>query len=99
YAPNAAARAMRTHRVGTIGVVVSRITNPFYPHLIGLLGGKLGEHGLRLTLWDGEHPGEESAVSAIRQGLVDGLLFTTATKESAALEEALRREAPVLLFN
>lgn len=99
YAPNAAARAMRTHRVGTIGVVVSQITNPFYSQLIGILGKRLIARGLLMTVWDGGIPGEAGAVDAIRQGLVDGLIFTTATKESRALREALLREAPLVLFN
>lgn len=99
YAPSAAARAMRTHRIGTIGVVVSAITNPFYANLIGILSSRLTARGLRMTVWDGESPGEGSAVTAIREGLVDGLIFATATKDSIALNEALARNAPLVLFN
>ena len=99
YAPNAMARAMRTRRIGTIGVVVSRITNPFYPELVRLLSRSLDELQLRMTLWDAEGPGEFSAVEAIRQGTVDGVIFTTATRDSTALREALHRNSPVVLVN
>lgn len=99
YAPNAMARAMRTHRTGTVGVVVARITNPFYPQIVRQLGHGLGALGLRMTLWDAEGPGEQSAVEAIRQGLVDGLIFTTATAESNPLQEAIALRAPVVLVN
>ncbi len=99
YTPNAMARAMRTRRTGTIGVVVARVTNPFYPELIQVLSHHLGTLGLRMLLWDSEGPGEVSAVEAIRQGLVDGVIFTTAVAESAALHEAMRRELPMVLVN
>lgn len=99
YAPNAMARAMRTHRTDTIGVVVARITNPFYPQIVRQLSRGLGVLGLHMTLWDSEGPGEESAVEAIRQGLIDGLIFTTATAESRPLQEAIAIRAPVVLVN
>lgn len=99
YSVNAMARAMRTQRTGTIGIVVARITNPFYPELVRILSQHLDTLQLRMTLWDAEGPGETSAVTAIRQGLVDGIIFTTATRDSTALGEALQRKAPVVLVN
>lgn len=99
YALNAVARAMRTNRTGTVGVVVARITNPFYPQIVRELGRGLDALGLRMTLWDAEGPGEQSAVEAIRQGLVDGLIFTTATAASKPLQEAIALNAPVVLVN
>lgn len=99
YSPNAMARAMRTHRTDTIGVVIARITNPFYPQIVRQLSRGLGALGLRMTLWDSEGPGEQSAVEAIRQGLIDGLIFTTATAESKPLQEAIALRAPVVLVN
>lgn len=99
YSPNAVARAMRTRRTGTIGVVVTRITNPFYPELIQVLNQRLDTLQLRMTLWDAEGPGENNAVEAIRQGIVDGVIFTTAIQDSTALREALQQRAPVVLLN
>jgi len=99
YSRNAVARAMRTRRTGTIGVVVTRITNPFYPEFIQVLSQHLDRLELRMTLWDAEGPGESNAVEAIRQGIVDGVIFTTALQDSAALREALQRRAPVVLVN
>ncbi|MGH3665381.1 MAG: LacI family DNA-binding transcriptional regulator [Egibacteraceae bacterium] len=99
YSPNAMARAMRTRRTGTIGVVVARMTNPFYPELIRVLSHHLGALDLRMILWDSEGPGEISAVEAIRQSVVDGVIFTTATAESVALHAALSKKAPVVLVN
>jgi LacI family transcriptional regulator len=99
YQPNLLARAMRTRRTGTVGVVVARITNPFYPEALDALGACLAAAGQRMVLWDSDRAGEDAALEAVRQGMVDGVLFTTATAESQTLAEALARNAPVVLFN
>jgi LacI family transcriptional regulator len=99
YTPNLVARAMKTRRTGTIGVVVATITNPFYPHLIEALATALGEANYRMILWTTEGAGETSALQAIRQGVVDGLVFTTVTPESRPLVEALALGEPVVLVN
>ncbi|MBO3676354.1 LacI family DNA-binding transcriptional regulator [Streptomyces sp. NEAU-YJ-81] len=99
YHPNAAARAMRTRRAGTIGVVVADITNPFYPQLLEAVSDELGRAGQRMTLWNATGPSEASALEAIREGAVDGLLFTTVTQMSKPLEEALQRNEPVVLLH
>lgn len=99
YAPNIAARTMKTGRTATIGVVVADITNPFYPELLDALSGALAAAGQRMILWNEPGTGEASAVDAIRGQLVDGVVFTTATRKSAALRAALVRDWPVVLVN
>lgn len=99
YAPNLRARAMRTGRMNTVGVVVARIRNPFYPELLEALGSDLGARDQRMVLWESGGGGEDGAIDAIGQGLVDGLVFTTVTGTSRALEEALRNDAPIVLVN
>ena len=99
YQPNALARAMRTRRSGTVGVVVSHLTNPFYPELIEALNTELGAAGCRMALWTSAGPGQDAALEAIRQGVLDGVLFTAATAKSAALREAMRSGAPAVTLN
>lgn len=99
YSPNMVARAMKTRRTGTIGVVVSRITNPFYPELLEVLSAELGAASQRMALWTSEGAGDAGALEAIRAGMVDGVVFTTATAESKLLREALERKAPIVLLN
>lgn len=99
YSPNILARAMKTHRTGTIGVVVGGLTNPFYPEVLEALSEELTAAGQRMVLWTSEGIGDLSALEAIRAGLADGVLFTTATAESMALQEALKRQAPVIMLN
>lgn len=99
YQPNLAARAMRTHRTGTAGLVVDDVTNPFYPELIQAISAELGRAELRMVLWDSVGPGEAAAIEAIDQALIDGLIFTTATTRSKPLHEAIRRGSSVVLIN
>ena len=99
YTPNLVARAMRTRRTGTVGVVVASITNPFYPEVIEAVAEELASRDCRMILWISEGSGDESAMAAIRQGLVDGIVFTTVTPESGPLHEALERKAPVVMLN
>ncbi|NII69961.1 substrate-binding domain-containing protein [Microbacterium ulmi] len=100
YTPNPAARAMRGTKTNVIGVVVGRITNPFYPELLESIGLALHKAGKRMLLWSFVHGGfEEEAVYGMRDQLVDGLIFTTASYGSTALKEALDRRAPIVLVN
>ncbi|MCB1486541.1 MAG: LacI family DNA-binding transcriptional regulator [Bauldia sp.] len=99
YEPNGPARAMRTNRTGTIGIVVSRIDNPFYPELLQAISRELDGLGRRMTVWNAQGPGEKSAADAVRQRLVDGVIFTTATEHSEPLDEALANSSPVVLVN
>jgi LacI family transcriptional regulator len=98
YSPNLIARAMKTKRTGTVGVVVSQITNPFYPEALVALGRALAVAGQRMVLFDSEET-EDAALDSITQGLVDGVIFTSGTTESEALRIALDLGAPVVLLN
>ena len=99
YEPDGLARAMVSGKTGTIGVVVEDITNPFYPEIVEALCSKLSAAGFRMTLWNSGAAGEPAALEAIRQKLVDGVIFTTATSESSVLKEAVSRRSPVVLVN
>lgn len=99
YQPNAMARAMKTSVTGSVGVVVARLSNPLYPAMLQVIGSALARCGLRMVVWDSEHGGEWPAQVAMRQGIVDGVLLTTATAESPLLREAADTRAPVVLVN
>jgi LacI family transcriptional regulator len=99
YVANAQARAMRTRRTGAIGVVTGNITNPFYPELIDSIAASLTRADQRMILWTAGGTSEPGAVDAIRGGAVDGVIFTTVTGESEALNAAISSRAPVVLAN
>jgi LacI family transcriptional regulator len=99
YVPNLGARAMKTGRVNTIGVVVADLRNPFYPEILDALTSYLDAAGKKVTLWNSDGPGNDAALEAINAGSVDGVIFTTVTEASAPLRAALRRHSPVVLIN
>lgn len=99
YRPHAAARVMRTGRTATVGVVVADITNPFYPQLLEAVSSALHEAGQRMILWNAPDPADPSALSALSEGTVDGLIFTTITESTPALQHALSRGEPVMLLH
>lgn len=99
YQPNAMARAMKTSQTGSVGVVVARLSNPLYPAMLQVIGAQLARAGLRMVVWDSEHGGEQPASIALRQGIVDGVILTTATAASPFLRDALDSRTPVVLVN
>ncbi|MGW8378225.1 LacI family DNA-binding transcriptional regulator [Streptomyces sp. ODS28] len=96
YRPHAAARTMRTSRTATVGVVVSDITNPFYPQLLEAVAESLERAGQRMVLWNAAGSGQEGALAAMQERTVDGLIFTAATDELPAGADAA---GPVVLLH
>jgi LacI family transcriptional regulator len=99
YEPNAAARAIRSSRSGSIGVVVARLSYQLYPAMLEAIGAQLVRLGLRMIVWDSEHGGDLPASRALRQGIVDGVIVTTATRESPFLKDVSSPGVPVVLVN
>lgn len=99
YRPNLLAQGLRMRKTSTVGVVVSGITNPFYPEALEAVGKQLERAGQRMVLWDSDRGGEDAALHAVRQGLVDGVIFTSVSEGSGTLAEALKLRAPVVLLN
>lgn len=99
YVPNLGARAMKTGRVDTVGVVVADLTNPFYPEILNALTEYLDAAGKKVTLWNSDGPGNDAALEAINAGSIDGVIFTTVIEASAPLRAALGKHSPVVLIN
>jgi LacI family transcriptional regulator len=99
YQPNAAARAFRTNRSGSVGVVVARLSYQLYPAMLEAIGAQLVRVGQRMIVWDSEHGGDLPASRALRQGIVDGVILTAATQESEFIHDVASPEAPVVLVN
>ncbi len=99
YEPNAAARAFKTSRTGSVGVVVARLSYQLYPAMLEAIGAQLVRRGLRMVVWDAGHEGDGPAARALRQGIVDGVILTAATHESAFLRDVAAPDAPVVLLN
>jgi LacI family transcriptional regulator len=99
YVPNAAAQTMKTGLTNTVGVVVDDIKNPFYPELLDVLTEAFDQQGMRVIIWKSEGGRSQAALHAIRQGLIDGIVFTTILEDSEPLHAALETGHPIVLVN
>ena len=100
YTPNLAARSLITRRTGTVGVVVSDITNPFYPELIDILHNELALAGFRTILFNERTDAsvEQHLGDLVNGAAVDGLVYVSATLD-APLPGRGRRDIPIVLVN
>lgn len=103
YTPNAAARSMRTRQTGVLGIVVGRVTNPFYAQLAEALHQEITRRTLQMSVWisDGgpRDGGELAALTAVQHRAIDGLIYTTVTDQSPSFRLAVERGAPIVLLN
>jgi LacI family transcriptional regulator len=100
YTPNLAARSLITRRTGTVGVVVSDITNPFYPELLDILHNELALAGYRTILFNEQTDAsvEQHVGELVNGAAVDGLLYVSATLDTP-LPGHGGRDLPVVLVN
>jgi LacI family transcriptional regulator len=85
----------------TIGVVVSDLTNPFFPTLLTPVHDELQIMGYRVVLFAERTDiptGQEALVNLLNRS-IDGVLVTTATLDSRLGEALAERHLPVVLLN
>ncbi|MFI6759767.1 LacI family DNA-binding transcriptional regulator [Micromonospora sp. NPDC050417] len=99
YVPNSQARALISGRTGTIAVVVSDVTNPFYFGLIRGTQQRLKAAGYAQLLIDTEDRGEHEAemLQKMRRSL-DGAILAASRLPEPALT-ALAGEIPLVTVN
>jgi LacI family transcriptional regulator len=99
YRPNVFAQGMRTNHSSTVGVAVSRITNPIVPELLEELSRQFNLKNRRVIVWNTDESGQESLIEAVGSGLVDGVVFTAASHQSQAVQAALDVGLPIVSIN
>lgn len=99
YSRDEVARSLITRRTRTIGVVVSDITNPFYPELVNTLTEGLTAAGYRMLLWDIQGDDNPQLLHTVSQRFVDGMIFTAATSTAKEVLMALSNAYPIVLLN
>ena len=99
YRINPLARALPTGRTGTLGLLLSDITNPVFFDLVRGAGGVVSSEGYTLVLAESQEvPGLEAQAADRLLSLVDGLVLVgTRMNEEDVLRFAERK--PVLLVN
>ncbi len=99
YRPNAIARGLITQRSNMVAVIISKLTNLYYPEVLVQLTQRFSEHGVRVLLFALEHEGDiESILEQTLQYQVDGIL-TAAMMTPAQLRTVDRIGIPVVFYN
>ncbi|WP_219416484.1 LacI family DNA-binding transcriptional regulator [Pseudonocardia nigra] len=98
YVPSEAGRSLATRATRRIGIVVTDLTNPFYPHLVAPLHDELEAHGYRMTLLT-ERTDAAMASERLLDRSIDGAVLTTSVLGSPLPAELQRRELPFVFLN
>jgi LacI family transcriptional regulator len=101
YTPNLAGRSLITRRSTTVGIVVSDITNPFYPELVEILHNEFAVAGYRSILLNERTDAHlEAYVTALVRGTaVDGLVYASAMLNMPLIGNDDGAAFPVVLLN
>ena len=99
YRPNAIARGLITQRSNMVAVVISRLTNLYYPEVLVQLTQRFSEHGVLVLLFALEHEGDTGKVlEQMLQFRVDGIL-TAAIFTPEQLKIVDNAHIPLVFYN
>jgi LacI family transcriptional regulator len=102
YVPNAAARSLITRQTRLLGLVVSNITNGFYPEIIEAITSRAMEAGYTVILGSaGERVSSQAAyMRVIAEHRAEGVILTsTLLGDVQDLEEMARSGLAIVLAN
>ncbi len=99
YLPNAIASGLMTRRSNLVAVIISNLTNLYYPEVLAELTGRLSQHGIRVLLFALQ---ADSDVDALLDQMwryrVDGAIVA-AHLSPDQLGAFARRRVPLILYN
>jgi len=99
YRPNAIARGLITQRSNMVAVVISKLTNLYYPEVLVQLTQRFSERGVRVLLFALEREGDTgSVIEHMLQYRVDGIL-TAAMFTPEQIETIDNADIPVVFYN
>lgn len=101
YYPNTQARALVSGRSRIFGLVVSQITNPFFPEIVQEFEDTAVEHNYEVLLASTVHDSKRIALSVRRmiERRVEGVAVVTFGVEEAQLEDLTSRNVPLVFMN
>jgi LacI family transcriptional regulator len=98
YAPNGMARGLVTRSTRLVGVVVSDVTNVFYPELLEAIAARLSSSELQMLLVNAAGVDDAGTAQLLIEKGVDAVIFTAALTSSQSVRELASR-LPVVLAN
>lgn len=101
YYPNTQARALVSGRSRTFGLIVSEITNPFFPEIVQVFEDLAVQHTYEILLTSTVHDPKrmELAVRRMIERRVDGVAVMTFGMEETLLEGLRFRKVPLVFVD
>ncbi len=101
YYPNKQARALVSGRSRTFGLIVSEITNPFFPEIIECFEDHALRHNYEMLLSSTIHDPKrmQLAVRRMIERRVDGVAMLTFGMEDSVVEHFRSRKVPLVLVD
>jgi len=101
YYPNTQARALVSGRSRIFGLIVSEITNPFFPEIVQTFENLAVENNYEILLTSTVHDPKrmESSVRRMIERRVDGVAILTFGMEEALLEHLRFRKVPLVFVD
>jgi len=101
YVPNHLARGLRVQRTGTIALMVTDITNPFFTTVARGVEDAASDAGLLVLFCNTDESEEEESryVRLLLEKRVDGILLVPARAGSEALGLAAKNRTPVVVLD
>jgi DNA-binding LacI/PurR family transcriptional regulator len=98
YSPNPQARALVSGRSRVLGLLVSEITNPFFPELIQSFEDIAGENDFEVMVGSTNYNKERAKIFIRRlaQRRVEGVAVMTFRAESHLLDELIAQDIPLV---
>ncbi|MDA5095477.1 substrate-binding domain-containing protein [Aliiroseovarius sp. KMU-50] len=95
-----AARNATHQRSGIVGVIVTRLQDPFFSETIALISRRLQAHGWQMLLFTVETEAEvDDALNSLMQFKIDGVMILSAILSDQMAQACKSQGIPVLLYN
>ena len=99
YTPNAIARSLITRRSNLVAVLISNLTNLYYPEVLSELSQQFVKNGMRVLLFTLPHEADvDKIIAQVWEYQVDGVI-AAARLTADQVAEFERRRMPFVLYN
>jgi len=101
YYPNTQARALVSGRSRIFGIIISEITNPFFPEIVHVFERIAVEHEFEIMVTSTENDPKQmqTAVRRMIERRVEGVAIMTFGMEEALLEDLKLRKVPLVFVD
>jgi DNA-binding LacI/PurR family transcriptional regulator len=99
YSPDAIARSLTTRRSNLVAVIISNLTNLYYPEVLSELNQRLTAHNIHLLLFTIQAESDvDRILGHVWQYRVDGVI-AAARLSQRQVEDFERRRVPLVFYN